>query len=189
MLILLGGCKNDIIQPSIAAETTPRIEPVNKDADAMLAEAEQLCSKGNIDDLQKALDLCEKVLTQDPYSEKGIETLYKVNSKVQEYPEKRLKIKKDEDLRTFERWNPENATKEAEEDIKNNSIKIYMHGGFSSHALGISTKNDMKLIENLPKADAGVGCWVSDIKLRERQGIYSERYNKKILEHLTNQSN
>jgi len=82
---------------------------------------------------------------------------------------------------TYERWNPDNALGEAEDDIKNETVKIYMHGGFAAYPVGVEPE-DYELIENVPRGEAGVGCIVYDMKLRKMQGKYATIYNKKIVE-------
>lgn len=90
--------------------------------------------------------------------------------------------------RTIEDWNPSLAEVEAKQNIQNGSIKVYMSGTYAAYFPGIS-KEYYTLIKNLPKADAGIGCVIEDVKLRKQQLEYAEKYNKIILEHLTTSSN
>lgn len=85
--------------------------------------------------------------------------------------------------RTIEEWKPENAVNEAEYDIKNNKIKIYYSGTITSGPVGVSPE-DAHLIENLPIADGGVGCKVSNSELRTNQSAYAKKYNEIIMLHL-----
>lgn len=80
-------------------------------------------------------------------------------------------------------WAPEKAKVEATNDIAAGSIKIYMHGSFLAYAVGVEERQ-RPLIEDLPRAEAGVGCVIEDMDVFEAQREYATRYNKAIVEHL-----
>src|SRR5437764_15359832 len=78
-------------------------------------------------------------------------------------------------------WNPADAFKEAEQDIRTGQIKFYWSGSIASMPVGVP----IEVAKKYPKADAGVGCVTNDIPLRERQQEYARRYNEKIYAHIT----
>ena len=73
-------------------------------------------------------------------------------------------------------WNPADAVKEAEQDIRSGHIKFYWAGSIASRPVGVP----FEVAKNYPKANAGIGCVTNDIPLRERQEEYARRYNAKI---------
>lgn len=73
-------------------------------------------------------------------------------------------------------WNPANAAKEAEQDIRSGHIKFYWAGSIASRPVGVP----FEVAKNYPKANAGIGCVTNDVPLRERQEEYARRYNEKI---------
>jgi len=73
-------------------------------------------------------------------------------------------------------WNPADAVKEAEQDIRAGHIKFYWAGSIASRPVGVP----FGVAKNYPKANAGTGCVTNDIPLRERQEEYARRYNEKI---------
>src|SRR6476646_483384 len=73
-------------------------------------------------------------------------------------------------------WNPADAVKEAEQDIRSGHIKFYWAGSIASRPVGVP----FEVAKNYPKANAGIGCVTNDIPLRERQEEYARRYNEKI---------
>ena len=83
----------------------------------------------------------------------------------------------------YQRWNPANAERDAERDIEAGEIKICYHGGIAAGPEGIPLEY-YDLIKDFPVEDAGIGCIVEDLSLRQRQAIYATRYNKRILKHL-----
>lgn len=85
-------------------------------------------------------------------------------------------------------WAPEKAKVDATHDIAAGSIKIYMHGSFAAYAVGVEERQ-RPLIEQLPRAEAGVGCVIEDMDVFEAQGEYATRYNKAIVEHLQRRTN
>jgi len=85
--------------------------------------------------------------------------------------------------RTLERWNPEGAVAEAQRDIQQGKIKIYIHGGFAAGPVGVDA-DQISLIHSLPTEQAGVGCIIRDMHLRQLQGEYAARYNKAIVHYL-----
>jgi len=78
-------------------------------------------------------------------------------------------------------WNPDNAVKEAEQDIRSGHIKSYWAGSVGVRPVGVP----FEVAKKYPRADAGVGCVTSDIPLRERQEKYARRYNEKIYAYIT----
>ena len=73
-------------------------------------------------------------------------------------------------------WNPADAVKEAEQDIRSGHIKFYWAGSIASRPVGVP----IKVTKKYPQANAGIGCVTNDIPLRERQEEYARRYNEKI---------
>jgi hypothetical protein len=78
-------------------------------------------------------------------------------------------------------WNPDNAVKEAEQDIRIGRIKFYWSGSIASFPVGVP----FDVAKKYPKADAGNGCVTNDIPLRERQQEYARRYNKKMFAYIS----
>ena len=78
-------------------------------------------------------------------------------------------------------WNPADAVKEAEQDIRAGHIKFYWAGSIASRPVGVP----FEVAKNYPKANAGIGCVTNDIPLRERQEEYARRYNEKIYAYIT----
>ena len=78
-------------------------------------------------------------------------------------------------------WNPADAVKEAEQDIRAGNIKFYWAGSIASRPVGVP----FEVAKNYPKANAGIGCVTNDIPLRERQEEYARRYNEKIYAYVT----
>lgn len=78
-------------------------------------------------------------------------------------------------------WNPADAVKEAEQDIRRGDIKFYWAGSIASRPVGVP----FEVAKNYPKANAGIGCVTNDIPLRERQEEYARRYNEKIYAYIT----
>ena len=78
-------------------------------------------------------------------------------------------------------WNPVDAVKEAEQDIRGGHIKFYWSGSIASFPPGVP----FEVAKKYPKADAGIGCVTNDIPLRERQEQYARRYNEKMLAYIS----
>ena len=78
-------------------------------------------------------------------------------------------------------WNPADAVKEAEQDIRTGHIKFYWSGSIASMPVGVP----IEVAKQHPKANAGVGCVTNDIPLRKRQEEYARRYNTKIFAYVT----
>jgi hypothetical protein len=78
-------------------------------------------------------------------------------------------------------WNPADAAKEAEQDIRSGHIKFYWAGSVAVGPVGVP----MEIAKKYPRADAGVGCVTNDIPLRERQEQYARRYNAKVYAYIT----
>jgi len=79
------------------------------------------------------------------------------------------------------KWNPADAVKEAEQDIRAGHIKFYSAGSIASRPVGVP----FEVAKNYPKADAGNGCVTNDIPLRERQEEYARRYNEKMFAYVS----
>ena len=80
-------------------------------------------------------------------------------------------------------WNPADAVKEAEQDIRTGHIKFYWAGSIASRPVGVP----IEVAKKYPQANAGIGCVTNDIPLRERQEEYARRYNEKIYTYITTQ--
>jgi hypothetical protein len=78
-------------------------------------------------------------------------------------------------------WNPVDAVREAEQDIRLGHIKFYWAGSVGVRPVGVP----FEVAKNYPRADAGVGCVTNDIPLRERQEEYARRYNEKIYAYIS----
>src|SRR5215468_8773791 len=78
-------------------------------------------------------------------------------------------------------WNPADAVREAEQDIRSGHIKFYWAGSVGVRPVGVP----FEVAKNYPRADAGVGCVTNDIPFRERQEEYARRYNEKIYSYIT----
>ena len=78
-------------------------------------------------------------------------------------------------------WNPDNAVKEAQQDIRSGHIKFYWSGSIASMPVGVP----FDVAKKYPKADAGNGCVTNDIPLRERQQEYARKYNEKVYAYIT----
>lgn len=78
-------------------------------------------------------------------------------------------------------WNPADAVKEAEQDIRTGHIKFYWAGSVRVGPVGVP----MEVAKKYPRADAGVGCVTNDVPLRERQEEYARRYNARIYAYIT----
>ena len=78
-------------------------------------------------------------------------------------------------------WNPDNAVKEAEQDIRAGNIKFYWAGSIASRPVGVP----IDVAKKYPQANAGIGCVTNDIPLRERQEEYARRYKEKIYAYVT----
>src|SRR5262245_37665476 len=78
-------------------------------------------------------------------------------------------------------WNPADAVKEAEQDIRSGHIKFYWAGSIASMRVGVP----IEVAKKYPKVDAGIGCVTNDIPFRERQEKYARRYNEKIYSYIT----
>ena len=78
-------------------------------------------------------------------------------------------------------WNPADAAKEAEQDIRTGHIKFYWSGSIASMPVGVP----IEVAKKYPQANAGIGCVTNDIPLRERQQEYARRYNEKIYAYIS----
>ena len=77
-------------------------------------------------------------------------------------------------------WNPADAAKEAEQDIRSGHIKFYWAGSVGVGPVGVP----MEVAKKYPRVDAGVGCVTNDVPFRERQEEYARRYNAKIYAYI-----
>jgi len=78
-------------------------------------------------------------------------------------------------------WNPADAVKEAEQDIRTGHIKFYWSGSIASMSVGVP----IEVAKKYPQANAGIGCVTNDIPLRERQEEYAHRYNEKMFAYVS----
>jgi hypothetical protein len=78
-------------------------------------------------------------------------------------------------------WNPADAVKEAEQDIRTGHIKFYWAGSIASRPIGVP----IEVAKKYPQANAGIGCVTNDIPLRERQEEYARRYNEKMFAYVS----
>jgi hypothetical protein len=78
-------------------------------------------------------------------------------------------------------WNPGDAVKEAEQDIRSGHIKFYWAGSIASRPVGVP----IEVAKKYPQANAGIGCVTNDIPLRERQEEYARRYNEKMFAYVS----
>ena len=77
-------------------------------------------------------------------------------------------------------WNPADAAKEAEQDIRSGHIKFYWTDNVGIGPIGMP----MEVAKKYPRVDAGVGCVTNDVPFRERQEEYARRYNAKIYAYI-----
>jgi hypothetical protein len=77
-------------------------------------------------------------------------------------------------------WSESEAMAEAQHDFSTHRIKFYWHGTIASMAVGVPPQY-ADIPARYPHADGGIGCIVRDHAFRERQGKYSEAYNKRML--------
>src|SRR5438067_2521589 len=71
-------------------------------------------------------------------------------------------------------WNPADAVKEAEQDIRTGHIKFYWSGSIASMPVGVP----IEIAKKYPKANAGVGCVTNDTTLniaRTGAGVWIDR--------------
>src|SRR4029077_10547020 len=78
-------------------------------------------------------------------------------------------------------WNPADAVKDAEKDIKGQHIQFYWSGSIAVFPVGVP----IEFAKQYPRADAGVGCVTNDIPLREKQKKYARRYNEKMYDYVS----
>lgn len=78
-------------------------------------------------------------------------------------------------------WNPAEAAKDAEKDIKAQHIQFYWSGSIAVYPVGVP----FEFAKQYPRADAGVGCVTNDIPLREKQEKYARLYNEKMYEFVS----
>jgi len=78
-------------------------------------------------------------------------------------------------------WNPAEAAKDAEKDIKAQHIQFYWSGSIAVMPVGVP----IEFAKRYPRADAGVGCVTNDIPLREKQEKYARLYNRKMYDFVS----
>src|ERR1043166_7421518 len=78
-------------------------------------------------------------------------------------------------------WNPPDAAKDADKDIKAQHIQFYWSGSIAVFPVGVP----FEFAKHYPRADAGVGCVTNDIPLREKQEKYARAYNEKMYEFVS----
>ena len=78
-------------------------------------------------------------------------------------------------------WNPADAPKDAEKDIKAQHIQFYWSGSIAVFPVGVP----FEFAKQYPRADAGVGCVTNDIPLREKQEKYARAYNEKMYDFVS----
>jgi hypothetical protein len=78
-------------------------------------------------------------------------------------------------------WNPRDAANDAAKDIKAQHVQFYWSGSIAVFPVGVRTE----FAKQYPRADAGVGCVVSDIALREKQEKYACLYNEKMYDFVS----
>ena len=78
-------------------------------------------------------------------------------------------------------WNPADAVKEAEQDIRTGHIKFCWAGSIASRSVGVP----IEVAKKYPQANAGIGCVTNDILLRKRQEEYARRYNEKMFAYVS----
>ena len=78
-------------------------------------------------------------------------------------------------------WNPADAARDAEKDIKAQHIQFYWSGSVAVFPVGVP----FEFAIQYPKAEAGVGCVTNDIPLREKQEKYARLYNEKMYDFVS----
>jgi hypothetical protein len=78
-------------------------------------------------------------------------------------------------------WNLADALKDAEKDIKAQHIQFYWSGSIAVMPVGVP----IEFAKKYPRTDAGVGCFVKDIPLREKQEKYAHAYNEKMYDFVS----
>jgi len=78
-------------------------------------------------------------------------------------------------------WNPAEAAKDAEKDIRAQKIQFYWSGSIAVFPVGVP----VEFAKQYPRADAGVGCVTDDIPLREKQEKYARAYNEKMYDFVS----
>ena len=78
-------------------------------------------------------------------------------------------------------WNPADAVKEAEQDIRTGHIKFLLRAALPRGQLVFL----IEVAKKYPQANAGIGCVTNDIPLRERQEEYARRYNEKMFAYVS----
>ena len=78
-------------------------------------------------------------------------------------------------------WNPADAAKDVEKDIKAQHIQFYWSGSIAVMPVGVP----FEFAKQYPRADAGVGCVTNDIPLQEKQEKYARAYNEKMYDFVS----
>ena len=77
-------------------------------------------------------------------------------------------------------WNPTDAARDAERDIRRGKIRFYWHGTVGVMSPGVP----LSIAERYPHGDAGTSCNVDDFALFDRKGEYALRYNVRMLAYV-----
>lgn len=78
-------------------------------------------------------------------------------------------------------WNPTDAVKDAEKDIKAQHIQFYWSGSIAVFPVGVP----IEFAKQYPRVNAGVGCVTNDIPLRKKQEEYARAYNEKMYDYVS----
>jgi hypothetical protein len=78
-------------------------------------------------------------------------------------------------------WNPADAAKDAEKDVKAQHIQFNWSGSIAVFPVGVP----FEFAKQYPRANAGVGCTTNDIPLREKQEKYAREYNEKMYDFVS----
>ena len=80
-------------------------------------------------------------------------------------------------------WSKREAVAKADHDIHANDIRFCYWGGFAPRPVGVPDEH-LSVVTKYPKVMVGQGCIVSDEPLNERQRVYAETYNTRMLAYV-----
>jgi len=80
-------------------------------------------------------------------------------------------------------WSEREAAAEAQHDIRSDNIKFCYWGGYAPRPVGVPDKY-FSTVAKYPKVMVGQGCVVYDGALNERQRVYAETYNTRMLAYV-----
>jgi hypothetical protein len=80
-------------------------------------------------------------------------------------------------------WSKHAALAEAEHDIHTNNIRFCYWGGYVPRPVGVPDEY-FRTVSKYPKRMVGQGCIVTDEALNERQRVYAEAYNVRMLAYV-----